>query len=100
MQSPHTFSRGNFSRSINMARSPAAAQNAAQVDPAGPPPTIATSTISIRDSFNCEAPVFNTCGARSKQERESVYELVHSDPACCGDPVTHPRHLSFVNRLG
>jgi hypothetical protein len=32
-------------------RNPAAAQNAAQVDPAGPPPTIATSNISI--AFHC-----------------------------------------------
>jgi hypothetical protein len=42
-QSPHTFSRGNFSRSSMRACKPAIAQNAAQLDPAGPPPTIATS---------------------------------------------------------
>jgi hypothetical protein len=42
-QSPHTFSRGNFSRSRTSDRSPAMAQNAAQLEPAGPPPTIATS---------------------------------------------------------
>src|SRR5881394_3781104 len=46
MQSPQTFSRGNFSRSMIAVRKPAAAQNAAQLDPAGPPPTIATSNIS------------------------------------------------------
>ena len=44
-QSPHTFSRGNFSRSSTTVRRPASAQNAAHVDPAGPPPTIATSKI-------------------------------------------------------
>jgi hypothetical protein len=43
-QSPQTFSRGNFSRSIKATRNPAAAQKAAQLEPAGPPPTIATST--------------------------------------------------------
>jgi hypothetical protein len=42
-QSPHTFSRGNFSRSSTSDCKPAIAQNAAQLDPAGPPPTIATS---------------------------------------------------------
>jgi hypothetical protein len=42
-QSPHTFSRGNFSRSSTRDCKPAIAQNAAQLDPAGPPPTIATS---------------------------------------------------------
>jgi hypothetical protein len=42
-QSPHTFSRGNFSRSSTSVRKPATAQAAAQLDPAGPPPTIATS---------------------------------------------------------
>jgi hypothetical protein len=46
-QSPHTFSLGNFSRSRTSVRRPARAQNAAQLDPAGPPPTIATSKISI-----------------------------------------------------
>jgi hypothetical protein len=33
-------------------RNPAAAQSAAQVDPAGPPPTIATSTTSIGASLS------------------------------------------------
>src|SRR4029077_366298 len=42
-QSPHTFSRGNFSRSSTRDCKPVIAQNAAQLDPAGPPPTIATS---------------------------------------------------------
>jgi hypothetical protein len=46
-QSPHTFSRGNFSRSSTRGCKPAIAQNAAQLDPAGPPPTIATSNVSI-----------------------------------------------------
>ena len=40
------FSRGNFSRSITSVRRPASAQYAAQLDPAGPPPTIATSKLS------------------------------------------------------
>src|SRR5262249_50534092 len=44
-QSPHTFSRGNFSRSSISDCRPAVAQNAAQLDPASPPPTIATSKI-------------------------------------------------------
>jgi hypothetical protein len=48
-QSPHTFSRGNLSRSRTSVRKPARAQKAAQLDPAGPPPTIATSKISILD---------------------------------------------------
>ena len=52
MQSPQTFSRGNFSRSRTSVRNPAAAQNAAQLEPAGPPPTIATSTTSI--SLQCQ----------------------------------------------
>lgn len=51
-QSPQTFSRGNFSRSRMIVRSPAAAQNAPQLDPAGPPPTMATSNVSI--SFNLQ----------------------------------------------
>src|SRR5262249_49374367 len=48
-QSLHTFSRGNFSLSSTTVRNPARAQNAAQLDPAGPPPMIATSkSILIR----------------------------------------------------
>jgi hypothetical protein len=50
-QSPHTFSRGNLSRSRTSVCKPARAQNAAQLDPAGPPPTIATSKISIGRNF-------------------------------------------------
>src|SRR4029077_12078681 len=46
-QSPQTFSRGNLSRSSTSVCKPARAQNAAQLDPAGPPPTIATSKLSI-----------------------------------------------------
>jgi hypothetical protein len=46
MQSPQTFSRGNFSRSKIAVRKPADAQKAAQLDPAGPAPTIATSNIA------------------------------------------------------
>jgi hypothetical protein len=42
-QSPHTFSRGNFSRSSTRDCKPAIAQKAPQLDPAGPPPMIATS---------------------------------------------------------
>src|SRR4029077_1175780 len=50
-QSPHTFSRGNLSRSRTSVCKPARAQNAAQLDPAGPPPIIATSKISIAGNF-------------------------------------------------
>ena len=50
-QSPQTFSRGNFSRSRTTVRRPAAAQNAPQLDPAGPPPTMATSNVSISFSL-------------------------------------------------
>jgi hypothetical protein len=50
-QSPHTFSRGNLARSRTSVCKPARAQNAAQLDPAGPPPTIATSKISIGRNF-------------------------------------------------
>src|SRR4029077_18064585 len=46
-QSPQTFSRGKLSRSRTSVRKPARAQNAAQLDPAGPPPTIATSNVFI-----------------------------------------------------
>jgi hypothetical protein len=66
MQSPQTFSRGNFSRSRTSVRNPAAAQKAAQVEPPGPPPTIATSKISISFSLNCDWGVFNTTGVRFK----------------------------------
>jgi hypothetical protein len=45
-QSPQTFSRGKFSRSKRSVRKPALAQKAAQLEPAGPPPTIATSNMS------------------------------------------------------
>src|SRR5437660_2167992 len=51
-QSPQTFSRGNFSRSRTSVRNPARTQNAAQLDPAGPPPTIATSNVSISVSVS------------------------------------------------
>src|SRR5438477_8237627 len=44
-QSPQTFSRGKFSRSRSNVRRPALAQKAAQPDPAGPPPAIATSNM-------------------------------------------------------
>jgi hypothetical protein len=50
-QSPQTFSRGNLARSRTSVFKPAMAQNAAQLDPAGPPPTIATSKISIARNF-------------------------------------------------
>src|SRR6267154_2148239 len=50
-QSPHTFSRGNLSLSRTSVCKPARAQNAAQLDPPGPPPTIATSKISIGRTF-------------------------------------------------
>src|SRR5438876_12399412 len=50
-QSPQTFSRGNLSRSRTSVCKPARAQNAAQLDPAGPPPITATSKISIRRTF-------------------------------------------------
>jgi hypothetical protein len=45
-QSPQTFSRGKISRSSRSVRRPASAQKAAQLDPAGPPPTIATSNMA------------------------------------------------------
>src|SRR6476619_4161470 len=44
-QSPQTFSRGKLARSRTSVRKPAAAQNAAQLAPAGPLPTMATSHI-------------------------------------------------------
>src|SRR5450432_2766019 len=44
-QSPQTFSRGNRARSSTSVRQPASAQNAAQLAPAGPLPTMATSHI-------------------------------------------------------
>src|SRR5206468_2107145 len=44
-QSPQTFSRGKFARSRTSVCKPAAAQNAAQLAPAGPLPTMATSHI-------------------------------------------------------
>src|SRR6266566_5751890 len=56
-QSTQTFSRGNFSRSRRSVRNPAAAQNAAQLDPAGPAPTIATSKVSISARCNTSCRV-------------------------------------------
>jgi hypothetical protein len=44
-QSPQTFSRGKVSRSRRSVRRPFIAQKAAQLEPAGPPPTIATSNM-------------------------------------------------------
>jgi hypothetical protein len=44
-QSPQTFSRGKTSRSRRSVRRPAFAQKAAQLDPAGPLPMIATSNM-------------------------------------------------------
>src|SRR4030095_7128079 len=56
-QSPQTFSRGNFSRSRTSTPKPPSAQNVAQLDPAGPPPTIATSNVSIaiKCNLSCRA---------------------------------------------
>jgi hypothetical protein len=62
MQSPQTFSRGNFSRSKIAVRKPAAAQKAAQLEPAGPPPTIATSNIPQY----LPAPAFSQAGSDLK----------------------------------
>jgi hypothetical protein len=45
-QSPQTFSRGKISRSNRSVRRPAFAQKAAQVAPAGPLPTMATSNMA------------------------------------------------------
>jgi hypothetical protein len=44
-QSPQTFSRGKISLSNKSVRRPAFAQKAAQLAPAGPLPTIATSNM-------------------------------------------------------
>src|SRR6184192_87207 len=63
-QSPQTFSRGNFSRSRTIVCNPARAQNAAQLDPAGPPPTIATSNVSISFSLEEMQPAQSHFGAR------------------------------------
>src|SRR5947208_15421162 len=46
-QSPQTFSRGNLSRFRTSVHKPTTAQNAAQLDPPEPPPTSATSKLSI-----------------------------------------------------
>src|SRR5437762_12995246 len=56
-QSPQTFSRGNLSRSSTSVCKPPRAQNAAQLDPAGPPPIIATSKISIVDRLVISEPL-------------------------------------------
>src|SRR5689334_9555126 len=100
MQSPQTFSRGNFSRSISATRKPAAAQKAAQTDPAGPAPTMATSTTSMALSVNCDRAAFNTSGARFKEERECVYGLVYSNSACFRHPATDSRYIFVTDRVG
>src|SRR5689334_24869192 len=97
MQSPQTFSRGNFSRSISATRKPAAAQKAAQTDPAGPAPTMATSTTSMALSVNCDRAAFNTSGARFKEERECVYGLVYSNSACFRHPAADSCHIFVVD---
>jgi hypothetical protein len=45
-QSPQTFSRGKTSRSNRRVHRPAFAQKAAQLAPAGPLPTMATSNMA------------------------------------------------------
>src|SRR4030095_5620774 len=99
MQSPQTFSRGNFSRSITSVRNPAAAQNAAQVEPAGPPPAIATSTSSIAFQFELSCNRLQHRWRGFKSERDSVYVLVHSDPSHCRHSTADPHHVSFVDCL-
>ena len=72
MQSPQTFSRGNFSRSRSNVRSPASAQNAAQLDPAGPPPTMATSNICRLTSLRRPVPL--------TKEKPDLNKKVHEVP--------------------
>src|SRR6266850_3322459 len=77
-QSPHTFSRGNLSRSRTSVCKPARAQNAAQLDPAGPPPTIATSKTSIGRNFteaNEDNEVFLLHAVSLFSLFSSVYDL-------------------------
>src|SRR5262249_23037469 len=93
-QSPHTFSRGNFSRSSTSVRKPATAQNVAQLEPAGPPPTIATSK-SLMDSTNYE-----TALARDLiKEDTNSHGLVDSNPAHCRNPIADSHHLSVADRM-
>jgi hypothetical protein len=78
IQSPHTFSRGNLSRSRTSVCKPARAQNAAQLDPAGPPPTIATSKTSIGRNFteaNEDNEVFLLHAVSLFSLFSSVYDL-------------------------
>jgi hypothetical protein len=61
-------------------RNPAAAQNAAHVDPAGPAPTIATSKISIATRFEIrESRIANHEAARFNDSRfdESRFTVAH-----------------------
>src|SRR5437867_4072361 len=46
--SPHSFSLGNLARSKRRTRAPARARTAAATEPAGPAPTIKTSSITAR----------------------------------------------------
>src|SRR5205823_13263839 len=73
-QSPQTFSRGTFSRSRSSVRRPALAQKAAQLDPAGPPPAIATS--NMRDylpSDRNEQGIFRARGSDVISLRENPW---------------------------
>src|SRR5438309_882447 len=80
-QSPQTFSRGNFSRSTRMVRNPLAAQKPAQVDPAGPAPTITTSQIAsaIDIDFHAVASRVN-CEPMPKKEKPDLNKKVHEVP--------------------
>src|ERR1043166_6403971 len=98
MQSPQTFSRGNFSRSISATRKPAAAQKAAQTDPAGPAPTMATSTTSMALSVNCDRAAFNTGGARFKKERVSL--MGWSIPILRVSGIQLRIHITFLLLIG
>src|SRR5205814_1611928 len=98
-QSPHTFSRGNFSRSINTTLSPLAAQKAAQTDPAGPPPMTATSKISI--SFQCPGTSVSLKRFRSSGFDVSSldHELVPSHFSNRWNPVADSHHVFAADRL-
>src|SRR5260370_10567859 len=123
-QSPQTFSRGNFSRSRTTVRSPAAAQNAPELDPAGPPPTTSTSKSSIatqprnrrsaikpfQSSYRNNGILHHSnplplhdstsrAGARSESVGKSFDGLVSPNFSHFRNSITDSRHLFAADRL-
>ena len=97
-QSPQTFSRGKMARSRTSVRRPAAAQNAAQLAPAGPLPTMATS--HIFDLVRPTRPPLHlslshlraAVEGKARSEQESARGAAQTGRVSDARPV-RPRHL-------